>query len=95
MKLKIKSTVWQILAASTFAVGLLYSLGIEGTAQVGGTISDGQFATALCLILTSGVFMRLAFAAEAREKSTQPPYGRIERNHARNPEYLENQERNA
>lgn len=95
MKLKIKSTVWQILAASTFAVGLLYSLGIEGTAQVGGTISDGQFVTALCLILTSGLFMRLAFAAEAREKAARRRYGRINRKHARNPEYPENQERDA
>ena len=34
--MKIKSTVWQVLAAGSFGAGLLYALGIEGTAQVGG-----------------------------------------------------------
>ena len=36
--MKIKSTVWQVLAAGSFGAGLLYALGIEGTAQVGGVI---------------------------------------------------------
>ena len=49
--MKIKSTVWQVLAAGSFGAGLLYALGIEGTAQVGGTISDSQFITAMVLIL--------------------------------------------
>lgn len=49
--MKIKSTVWQVLAAGSFGAGLLYALGIEGTAQVGGVISDGQFITAMVLIL--------------------------------------------
>ena len=66
--MKIKSTVWQVLAAGSFGAGLLYALGIEGTAQVGGTISDSQFITAMVLILLAVFFARLGFAAEAREK---------------------------
>ena len=66
--MKIKSTVWQVLAAGSFGAGLLYALGIEGTAQVGGVISDGQFITAMVLILLAIFFMLLGFAAEAREK---------------------------
>lgn len=61
--MKIKSTVWQVLAAGSFGVGLLYALGIEGTAQVGGTISDSQFITAMALILAGLALMRLGFAA--------------------------------
>lgn len=34
----------------------------------GGTISDGAFITAMVLILLAVFFMRLGFAAEAREK---------------------------
>lgn len=67
--MKIKSTVWQLLAAGSFGAGLLYALGIEGTAQVGGTISDSQFITAMVLILLALFLMRLGFAAEAREQA--------------------------
>ena len=62
--MKIKSTVWQVLAAGSFGAGLLYALGIEGTAQVGGVISDGQFITAMVLILTSLALMRISFAVQ-------------------------------
>lgn len=62
--MKIKSTVWQVLAAGSFGAGLLYALGIEGTAQVGGTISDSQFITAMALILTSLALMRISFAVQ-------------------------------
>lgn len=66
--MKIKSTVLHILAAGCGCMGLLYGLGLEGSAQVGGTISDSQFITAMVLILLAIFFMRLGFAAEAREK---------------------------
>ena len=70
--MKIKSTVWQVLAAGSFGVGLLYALGIEGTAQVGGTITDGEFITALVLVLLAVFFMRLGFAAQdAEEKASR------------------------
>lgn len=69
--MKIKSTVWQVLAAGSFGAGLLYALGIEGTAQVGGVISDGQFITAMVLILLALFLMRLGFAAETREQAAQ------------------------
>ena len=94
--MKIKSTVWQVLAAGSFGAGLLYALGIEGTAQVGGTISDSQFITAMALILAGLALMRLGFAAQdAEAKAAKRPYGKIDRTHARNPEYPKNQERGA
>ena len=62
--MKIKSTVWQVLAAGSFGAGLLYALGIEGTAQVGGTISDSQFTTAM----TSLALMRISFAVQDAEE---------------------------
>ena len=66
--MKIKSGVWYRLAVASGAVGLLYSMGLEGTCQTGGTVSDGAFITAMVLILLTIFFMRLGFAAEAREK---------------------------
>lgn len=94
----IKSTVWQVLAAGSFGVGLLYALGIEGGAQVGGTISDGQFITAMTLILLAILFMQLGFHTEAREKreaNGRHGHGKIRRNHARNPEYPHDKEMGA
>ena len=96
--MKIKSTFLQVLAAGIFCVGLLYAMGVEGTAQVGGTISDGQFITAMLLILASIFLMRVSFAVqdrEALESKGRHGCGKITRNHARNPEYPENQERGA
>lgn len=66
--MRIKSGVWYWLAMGSFATGLLYSMGLKGTCQTGGTISDGAFITAMVLILLAVFFMRLGFAAEAREK---------------------------
>lgn len=67
--MRIKSGVWYWLAMGSFCVGLLYSMGLEGTCQAGGIVSDGAFITAMVLILLAIFFMRLGFAAEAREKS--------------------------
>lgn len=78
--MKIKSTVWQVLAAGSFGAGLLYALGIEGTAQVGGVISDGQFITAMVLILLALFLMRLGFAAEAREQAEKRKVHKPQRN---------------
>ena len=66
--MKIKSGVWYWLAMACCVVGLLYSMGLEGTCQTGGTISDGAFITAMVLILLAIFFMLQGFAAEAREK---------------------------
>lgn len=66
--MKIKSGVWYWLAVASGAVGLLYGMGVEGTVQTLGTVSDGAFITAMVLILLAIFFMRLGFAAEAREK---------------------------
>ena len=62
--MKIKSCVWYWLAAASGAASLLYGMGIEGSAQTGSAISDGQFATALCLVLAAVMFLRLGFAAQ-------------------------------
>ena len=47
---------------------VLYGMGLEGSFQTGGTVSDGAFITAMVLILLAIFFMLLGFAAEAREK---------------------------
>lgn len=87
--MKIKSTFLQVLAAGSFCVGLLYAMGVEGTAQVGGTISDGQFITAMVLILASIFLMRVSFAVQDREarEAKRRRYGKITRKHARNDKY--------
>lgn len=66
--MRIKSGVWYWLAMGSFATGLLYSMGLEGTCQTGGIVSDGAFITAMVLILMAIFFMLQGFAAEAREK---------------------------
>lgn len=66
--MKIKSTVWQVLAAASLGAGLLYAMGIEGGAQLGGTITDGEFVTAMVLILTSLALMRISFAVQDAEE---------------------------
>ena len=94
--MKIKSGVWYWLAMASGAVGLLYGMGLEGSFQTGGTVSDGAFITAMVLILLAVFFARRGFAAEDRERAAKRrKYGKINRTHARNPEYPENQERGA
>lgn len=66
--MKIKSTVWQVLAAAALGVGLLYAMGIEGGAQLGGTITDGEFVTAMVLILAALALMRISFAVQDAEE---------------------------
>lgn len=66
--MKIKSGVWYLLAMGSFCVGLLYGMGLEGSFQTGGTVSDGAFITAMVLILLAIFFMLQGFAAETREK---------------------------
>lgn len=69
--MKIKSGVWHWLAAGCIAAGLLYGMGIEGGAQLGGVITDGEFCTAIGLLAAAVVFMRLGFVAQDREKQTK------------------------
>lgn len=66
--MKIKSTVLQVLAAASLGAGLLYAMGIEGGAQLGGTITDGEFVTAMVLILTSLALMHISFAVQDAEE---------------------------
>lgn len=89
--MRIKSTVLQVLAAASLGAGLLYAMGIEGGAQLGGTITDGEFVTALCLVLAAVAFLRLGFAAQDREQNARR-YGRVDRTHARTeePDYRQN-----
>ena len=76
--MKIKSRIWYWLAAASGTASLLYGMGIEGSAQTGSTISDGQFATALCLVLAAVLFLLLILSrrivrpmAESYEKQRQ------------------------
>lgn len=89
--MKIKSCVWYWLAAASGTASLLYGMGIEGGAQLGSSISDSQFVTALCLVLAAVAFLRLGFAAQDREQNARR-YGRIDRTHARTeePDYRQN-----
>lgn len=66
--MKIKSTVLHVLAVACMGVGLLYGMGIEGGAQLGQPVSDGEFITALVLVLVSIALMRLGFAAQDAEE---------------------------
>lgn len=66
--MKIKSGVWYWLAMACFVVGLLYSMGLEGTCQTGGIVSDDAFVTAMVLILLAVFFARRGFAAHDREQ---------------------------
>ena len=66
--MRIKSTVLQVLAAACLGAGLLYAMGIEGGAQLGQPVSDGEFVTALVMVLAAVFFMRLGFAAQDAEE---------------------------
>ena len=92
--MKLKPVVLQWAAVACGAVGLLYALGIEGGAQIGQPITDGEFVTAMVLILAAIALGRLSFALEDAQKQ-QSPYGKITRDHARNADYPQNEERGA
>lgn len=66
--MRIKSTVLHVLAVACMGVGLLYGMGIEGGAQLGQPVSDGEFITALVLVLAAVFFMCLGFAAQDAEE---------------------------
>lgn len=94
--MKLKSTTYYWLAVIFGGVGMGTAMGAEGTAQTTGYISGTLFAVSLALILAAVLLARLGFAAEDRERATKRrKYGMINRAHARNPEYPENQERGA
>ena len=78
--MKIKSGVWYWLAMACFVVGLLYGMGLEGSFQTGGTVSDADFITAMVLILLAVFFARLGFAAHDREQQESRKVHRQPRN---------------
>ena len=78
--MKIKSGVWYCLAVASGAVGLLYGMGLEGSFQTGGTVSDGAFITAMVLILLAVFFARLGFYAADQEKKQSKKVHRQPRN---------------
>lgn len=84
--MKIKSTVWQVLAAASLGAGLLYAMGIEGGAQLGGTITDGEFTTAMVLVLAAVFFMHLGFAAQDAEERAQRKVHKEPPEHREEPE---------
>lgn len=95
--MKIKSRVWHWLTVACGSVGLVLGMGAEGTAQTGGAINGNTFTTAVVLVLLGLLCMKLGFLAQDREEREGKGgrYGKITRNHARKPEYPENQERGA
>ena len=68
--MRLKPGVLQWAAVACFCVGLIYALGLEGSAQIGQPITDGEFITAMVLILTSIALGRLSFALENRQQRT-------------------------
>lgn len=78
--MRIKSTVLQVLAAACLGAGLLYAMGIEGGAQLGQPVSDGEFVTALVLVLAAVFFMRLGFAAQDAEERARKKVHKQARN---------------
>lgn len=66
--MRLKPGVLQWAAVACFCVGLIYALGLEGSAQIGQPITDGEFITAMVLILTSIALGRLSFALENRQQ---------------------------
>ena len=95
--MKIKSTVLQVLAAASLGAGLLYAMGIEGGAQLGGTINGNTFTTAVVLVLLGLLCLKMGFLAQDREEREGKGgrYGRITRNHARNDDYPHDKEMGA
>lgn len=94
--MKFKSTTYYWLAVILGCVGMGTAMGAEGTAQTTGYISGTLFAVSLVLILAAVLLARLGFAAEDREiAARRSKYGKINRTHARNPEYPKSQERGA
>ena len=89
-----KPGILQLAAVACGAVGVIYALGIEGGAQIGQPITDGQFITAMVLILAAAVLGRLSFAPEDAQKKARSRnrYGKIDRTHARTkePAYRQN-----
>lgn len=90
--MRIKSGVFYWLAVACGAVGMLYALGFAGSIEALGVISDTDFITAMVLLLLALFFMRLGFAAEAREKQEPQRRKHIDRRHARTeePAYRQN-----
>lgn len=66
--MRIKSTVLQVLAGACLGAGLLYAMGIEGGAQLGQPVTDGEFVTAMVLILAALALMRISFAVQDAEE---------------------------
>lgn len=94
--MKLKSTTYYWLAVVFGGIGMGAAMGAEGTAQTTGYISSTLFAVSLVLILAAVLLARLGFFAEDRERAAKRrKYGKIRRNHARNAEYPQDQERGA
>lgn len=70
--MRIKSTVWHWLAAGSLCAGLLCGMGLEGNAQVGAPITDGQFVTAMVLVLAAVLLCGWALRPRSRRKRPDP-----------------------
>ena len=87
--MRLKPGVLQWAAVACFCVGLIYALGLEGSAQIGQPITDGEFITAMVLLLLALFFVQLGDHAAEREAQRRRY---IDRRHAHTeePEYRQN-----
>lgn len=74
--MRLKPGVLQWAAVACFCIGLIYALGLEGGAQIGQPITDGEFITAMVLVLTSIALVRLSFALENAQRRRQSRSGK-------------------
>ena len=92
--MKIKSDHFLSTAGAGLGAGLALRLFGEGRLlndQPGGT----TLTAGIIIFLIGLALYRIADAVAAEEERRKSRYGKIQRNHARNPEYPENQERGA
>lgn len=92
--MKIKSN--HLLSAAGVCLGAGLTLMLFGEGRLLNNQPGGTTLTAGIIVLLIGLALcRLSDAVAAEEERRRPKYGRIKRNHARNPEYPEDQERGA
>ena len=92
--MKLKSI--HLLSAAGACLGAGLALMLFGEGRLLNDQPGGTTLTAGIIVFLIGLALyRIADAFAAEEERRKSRYGKIKRNHARNPEYPENQERGA
>lgn len=92
--MKLKSDHFLYAAGACLGAGLTLILFGEGR-LLNNQPGDTTLTAGIIVLLIGLALYRLGDAVAAEEERRRPKYGKINRNHARNPEYPENQERGA